>query len=378
MPFLREAIAGCGTSLYRDATGEQVMETVGAERDGVTEKQAREFLADRLSDVRRKAYRRPQPLTFQTYSERWFEEGKVRRDWKSHTVLTYRIALGHLTAHFGALRLASIRPRDVTAYVTEALDRFAPGTVQLHMNVLHDVLKTAVAEELIDSNPATGVERPKIKRRRWRILEPVEVARVRKAFTDEQARVMFLTLVLTGIRRFELQALRWADVDLVDGVLRIRESKSEEGERAIAISPALAEELWQHRRRSTFQGADERVFCHPERGTKIDSGWYAGEFRVALERAGIDDYIRPFHDVRHASLTNGAAAGENPIALMTRAGHRSMDTTKIYLHLAGTVFRDEAAALEQRLLGGAKLHQTEPTLDDLTAPNDPDHAGSEA
>ncbi len=60
---------------------------------------------------------------------------------------------------------------------------------------------------------------------------------------------------------------------------------------------------------------------------------------------------RAFHDLRHASLTNGAAAGEAPIALMARAGHRSMRTTQTYLHLAGVVFRDEAAALERRLLG---------------------------
>jgi integrase len=61
------------------------------------------------------------------------------------------------------------------------------------------------------------------------------------------------------------------------------------------------------------------------------SGSTAGEFRAALKRAGITDYVRPFHDARHASLTNGAAAGETPIALMARAGHRSMQTTKLYL-----------------------------------------------
>ena len=52
--------------------------------------------------------------------------------------------------------------------------------------------------------------------------------------------------------------------------------------------------------------------------------------------------MRPFHDARHGSLTNGAAGGEAPIALMARAGHRSMATTNQYLHLAGVVFRDEA------------------------------------
>jgi hypothetical protein len=109
------------------------------------------------------------------------------------------------------------------------------------------------------------------------------------------------------------------------------------------------------------------VFCHPKRGTPLDPTWYAEEFRAALKAAGIDDYVRPFHDARHASLTNGAAAGEAPIALMTRAGHRSMATTKGYLHLAGVVFRDEADALERRLLGE---REAATSADDASAPPD--------
>ena len=46
-----------------------------------------------------------------------------------------------------------------------------------------------------------------------------------------------------------------------------------------------------------------------------------------------------------------AATGASPIAVMATAGHRSMQTTKQYVHLAGVVFREEASALEQRLLG---------------------------
>ena len=91
--------------------------------------------------------------------------------------------------------------------------------------MLHAVFRTAKREELIDSNPAEAAERPRVRRKRWRILEPVEVARVAKAFTDRQARVVFLTLVLTGIRRSELQALRWRDVSLIEKVLRVRDSE---------------------------------------------------------------------------------------------------------------------------------------------------------
>jgi hypothetical protein len=79
-------------------------------------------------------------------------------------------------------------------------------------------------------------------------------------------------------------------------VLRVRESKTEEGERSIALSPTLAEPLWQHRRSSAFNGDDEYVFAHPKRGSKLEHEWYAAKFRAALTTAGITDYVRPFHD----------------------------------------------------------------------------------
>ena len=53
------------------------------------------------------------------------------------------------------------------------------------------------------------------------------------------------------------------------------------------------------------------------------------------------------------AITNDAIAGAHPIAIMTKAGHASMATTKRYLKLAGVVFRDEAQALEERLLGAS-------------------------
>jgi integrase len=180
-------------------------------------------------------------------------------------------------------------------------------------------------------------------------------------------------LILTGLRRSELQALRWRDVDLLDGVLRIRRSKSEAGERSIALSPALREVLAEQYQRTLFRGDDELVFCHAERGTIYRAAQFEPLFRKALTAAGIDDHARRFHDLRHASLTNGAAAGESPIALMTRAGHTNMSTTKRYLHLAGTVFPDEAARLEQRLLGGASFYPVSTHLS-VREPISPDPA----
>jgi len=93
----------------------------------------------------------------------------------------------------------------------------------------------------------------------------------------------------------------------------------------------------------------------------LEHEWYAVEFRKVLAVAGITDYVRPFHDARHGALTNLAAAGISPMAIMGIAGHRSMQTTKQYIHLAGVVFRDEAALLEQRRLGYKIRVQSRPS-----------------
>jgi integrase len=162
---------------------------------------------------------------------------------------------------------------------------------------------------------------------------------------------MFLTLVLTGVRRDELLDLRWRDVDMLAAVLRVAGSKTKAARRSIALSPALVAALEGHYRATAYRGMDERLFCHPKIGSRLHPEWFALHFRKALEVAGISEYVRPFHDLRHTALTNEAAAGSSPIALMAKAGHTDMSVTRHYLHLAGTTFPDEAAALEARLLG---------------------------
>jgi len=291
------------------------------------------------------------PLTFGSYAKRWFAEGEAKRGWKPNTIKEYVSVERRLVDAFGPLELAAVRPRDVAAFVRE--HDGAAASISKDLAVLSALFKSAKREELIESNPAEGAERPKIVRRRWRILEPAEVRRVSAAFVDEQARVVFLTLVLLGLRRHELQGLRWRDVDLLDGVLRVERSKSEAGERSIAIPAPLLELLKAHYVWMNYNGDDDRVFCHQQTGHAYNAATFAEALTAALTAAGVEAKLRPFHDLRHASLTNGAAAGESPIALMTCAGHANMSTTKRYLHLAGTVFAEEAAALAERLLGAS-------------------------
>jgi integrase len=99
--------------------------------------------------------------------------------------------------------------------------------------------------------------------------------------------------------------------------LRVEDSKTETGERSIAIPPTLAEEFWQHRRSTSFSGDDERVFCHPKTGGPLDPADFRDALNAAFSRAGLEKPagFRPFHDLRVTAITNDALAGANPIAI---------------------------------------------------------------
>ena len=77
------------------------------------------------------------------------------------------------------------------------------------------------------------IDYAKVRQHKGVPLKPEQVRVLLRAFDDEQARTAFLTFVLTGVRKSELTALRWRDVDLIDNRLRIADSKTETGERSI-------------------------------------------------------------------------------------------------------------------------------------------------
>jgi integrase len=241
-------------------------------------------------------------------------------------------------------------------------------------------MKAAVRRGLIRDNPVAHVDPLPVGRRKWRILSPAEIRGVEQAFDEmieeaeegsEQrawrhvARTTFLVTHGLGLRRAEILGLRWRHVRLTDpegAWLRVEETlvrgkidtpKSERSERTIALGPRVADELFEHRARSAYQGDDERVFMSPHRGTPLNPKRYADTFREALAKAEIGGYVRPFHDGRHSQITNAAAAGTNPAALMARSGHSDFKTTQLYIDLAGETFRPEAELLEARLWGAS-------------------------
>jgi integrase len=334
---------------YRDSDGVQCMETVGTTRAGMTRTKAAKLRRQRLGDVD-KGWKKPAALTFADYAEAWFAQGEAKRGWKPNTVSVYRITKTRLVDEFGRMPLGAITEEHVAAYI--AASKLGASSVRRDAACLHAIFKSAKKAKLVQSNPAADAELPKLPKRRWRLLKPGELPTLSKAFGDERARMTFLLLTLTGLRRCEARALRWRDVSLTEAKLQVVVSKTDEGERHVALSPMLVRELEAWFAKTPYKAETDYVLAHPEKGSPTDfSRWYPEQFRKALKAAGITDYIRPCHDMRHTALTTLAAGNTSGPRLMAIAGHRSYATTKKYIDLAGVVFHDEAAALEQRLTG---------------------------
>jgi len=176
-------------------------------------------------------------------------------------------------------------------------------------------------------------------------------------------------LHLTGIRRHEIQGLRWRDLSLTERTLRVVESKSTGGERLIALPSTLVETLSARYRYTPYKADADYVFAHPETGARLGVDWYAERLNEGARRGRIEGRVRPFHDARHTALTHLALTPEaSELVLMAPAGHRSFATARQYLHLAGRAFPHAAAALEDQLLAGTKLYPSEVTSADPEHP----------
>ena len=184
---------------YRDADWVQVKETIGREAEGTTRKQAEAALRGRLVRVEQTGYRRPKPVTFEDYSRTWSEQGQKSAAWRPNTVSVYRNAIeAHLVPAFGHHRLGELRTRDIGAWIADVMEKphgrfhrpLSGKFVNVPLNVACSIYNAASADELVDANPFLNVRRPRVQRRKWRILEPNEIGRVLGAFTDDRARTV--------------------------------------------------------------------------------------------------------------------------------------------------------------------------------------------
>ena len=170
---------------------------------------------------------------------------------------------------------------------------------------LRAIFRRAVARGDVAVNPTTGLELPAVRGRRDRIVSPEQAAKLLEAL-PERDRAMWATALYGGLRRGELQALRWEDVDLAKGVIKVErawdvregqiEPKSRAGRRTVPIPVVLRDYLVEHRQRADGDG---HVFARDEReAVRRRDDRRAVEERLAPSRPRTDHAARGEAHVR--------------------------------------------------------------------------------
>lgn len=303
--------------------------------------------------------------------------------YKPSAIRSYERALNlRVLPELGRRRLGELTRAEVQAFVDRLLKTgLDPSTIKNTLNPLQVICRRAVRRGELAVNPTTDLELPRAKGKRDRIASPEEGAALLAALPAED-RALWATAMYAGLRRGELRALRWSDVDLAAGRIRVErawddeegviDGKSEAAERSVPMPAVLRDFLVEHRM-TTGRDGEDLVFGataeHPFEPSTVR--------RRALAAWG--DELEPIglHEARHTFASLMIAAGVNAKALSTYMGHSSVTITfDRYGHLMPGNEAEAADLLDAYLAAqAARAADSQRTVEAGSEPIPADSAG---
>ncbi len=301
---------------YVDAAGERVRQKVEAH----TRQQALDALRriKTKEEVARTLGVRPaSDITTEALFERYKRHQKARirpttYEWLGGILET-------LKAHLPS-QAKAITKRTVAEYIEVRAADVKPGTVAKEMSVLKHCLKLAVEWGELNQNPAAGARLPQLQPGRTRYLTPGKLKAALEA-APEWLRAPMAFAACTGVRRGEMLALRWMDVDMKHRRLFLRETKNG----ALRVLP-ISESALTVLRSLPQGGAGDRVFA------SVDPAQLSVYTKRVFRRLGISD--ASFHTLRHTAASWMVQQGVDLYAVGQILGHKTPRMTQRYAHLS--------------------------------------------
>jgi integrase/recombinase XerD len=279
--------------------------------------------------------------------------------------------LGFITAQYAggpARRLqvageGGVSPRTVRRRLSSVSGLFA--FLQARGDVTANPVPRGLPTRRERQRPRQGVPLVRTPRTLPRILEPAQVDALLGALRTHRDRAMAEAMVLGGLRRCEVLGLRLADVQVAARRVFIAEGKGGH-QRQIPVSGRFFGSLAAYLERERPPDADtDRVFVvfkGPRRGCPLSASGLDQILDSARARAGLAQAT--CHQLRHTCLTRLREAGMALEAVQAQAGHASIESTRIYLHLAddwlASQYRRAAEAIDAQLWPGKPMAATVP------------------
>ena len=286
----------------------------------------------------------------------------------------------HIIPHLGKIPLNKLTQSDLQQFYAELkkngrrvkVELYGPGLsdrmVRACHTTCHAALQKAVEEGLIPVNPSVGCRLPPKKAAEMQVLTKDEVRRFLIQAKKNDFFEMALVELSTGLRRGELCALQWDDLNLRTGALHVRRQavhingglhisvpKTKSSDRTIVLPPAVTAVL------AALKEKTDSIWIFPspvKEGEPMDPQSVYRKMRKVLDRAECKQ-IR-FHDLRHTFATLALENGMDVKTLSAIIGHVSSATTiDIYSHITDAMQLQAANRIEKQIGKGEAFAQTE-------------------
>jgi integrase len=289
------------------------------------------------------------PVTFVDAAEAWIEHGARKRNLKRSTLQDYRQVLdsyllpsqdpGSSDTRFGRPKFVSAPLRNVSSReVKDWYDGLPYGrTAEKLLMVVRAVFAHARSRDWTDADPCASIERQQVRYSGdYDFYSGEEIAALVRAAASEQDAAVYLTAAMTGLRRGELVALRWRDIDFPGQAIRVRANYSH-GElvtpksgkvRSVPMVPEVAHALARLGQREFFTSEEDPVFIG-QAGQHMDASALRRRYAAAAKRAQLRSL--PFHSLRHY-FGSMAVNRATLVQVQSWMGHAHIQTTARYLH----------------------------------------------
>ncbi len=322
-------------------------------------------------DFKERAKRAPLSLEGYTLAE-WVAAWiiAIKNDVSPQTYSSYLMEMRKyiVSALIGTVKLSDLTPLMFRNYWQELIDGgLSPRTVSYIHTITSSALKQAVMDGALITNPLLAVKRPRQERRQAVALEPEEIERLREVITDAVYKRLIHVALATGLRRGEIQALTWDDIDFKEARLSVNQSVIRENGHEV-VSTALKTKS--SRRTITIDEKTiavlqtQRAYCQSlmlqnrwpgihfvfprEDGSPMRQNTLSKKFSQYAKEAGIENAT--FHSLRHTHATELVKAGIHFKIIQTRLGHSSFAITMdTYSHIAPGEDMAAAEAIEKIL-----------------------------
>ena len=232
-------------------------------------------------------------------------------------------------------------------------------TVRSTHMLLRQCLQQAVEEHLIPFNPADKCKLPPKEKHEMHVLPMEKVKDYLEAAREHGVYAMFYLELSTGLRRGELAALLWTDLDTknkcihvtksavrVNGHIVVSDPKTCNSVRKVYVDDEIIRVLMEDRRNHPF---NPYMFPSPVTGEMIAPDSLGRIHKKLLERAGIEEKVR-FHDLRHTFATIAISSGVDPKTLSSMLGHSSAEfTLNTYTHVTPSMQRNAAKIISEAM-----------------------------